>query len=226
MCKATVGNASKTEELRGTHYGVNILPPFTSVDVMQNPCCYGEGIWRRRLFGKNTDELNDARVSDTNTPQWVRFTCVLVRAAILQSLRRQWNELEQLLLIWVAEDINEQHALVVVDPAQASANGHDNVIPPGGDVDLHVWRDLQPLNAPLTLNWRMVQQAEVDLGAETMREICHRELAALVTVAQDAHVFVQHDALLLDPVRLEELIGVGVGVAAVEARGKQSQGCR
>jgi hypothetical protein len=70
----------------------------------------------------------------------------------------------------------------------------------------------------------MVQQAEVDLRAETMREICHRELA-LVTVAQDAHMFVQHDALLLDPVWLEELIRLGVGVAAVEARGKQSQDC-
>ena len=71
----------------------------------------------------------------------------------------------------------------------------------------------------------MVQQAEVDLPAETLREIRHRELA-LVTVAQDAHLFVQHGALLLDAVWFEVLIRLGVGVAAVEARGKQSQGRR
>jgi hypothetical protein len=40
------------------------------------------------------------------------------------------------MMIWVALsvsediDINEQHAMVVVDPAQASADGHDDVSPP------------------------------------------------------------------------------------------------
>jgi hypothetical protein len=117
----------KTEEFLGAHYIVDILPPFTSVDIIRNPCCYGKGIGRRRLLGKNTDELNDASVSDTDTLKRVRYTSIPVRAAILQNLRRQWDELEQL-LIWLAvavsEDIDEQHALVVVGPAQAPANGH------------------------------------------------------------------------------------------------------
>jgi len=54
---------------------------------------------RRRLLGKNTDELNDASVSDTDMPKWVGTTSIPVRPAILQSLRWQWDELHQLLLI-------------------------------------------------------------------------------------------------------------------------------
>ena len=55
-------------------------------------------------------------------------------------------------MIWVAaavsEDINEKHALVVIDPAQASANGHDDVSHPRVDVYLHVRRVLHLLHTP------------------------------------------------------------------------------
>jgi len=68
----------------------------------------------------------------------------------------------------------------------------------------------------------MVQQAEVDRRAGTPGEIGHVELA-VVAVAQDAHLLVQHGALLLASVGLEVLVGLGVGVAADEARWKESQ---
>ena len=71
----------------------------------------------------------------------------------------------------------------------------------------------------------MVQHAELKLIILRKCELCHRELA-FVAMAQDAHILVQHDALLLVPVWLEEIIKLGIGVAAVEARGKQSQGRR
>ena len=55
-------------------------------------------------------------------------------------------------MIWVAaavsEDINEKHALVVIDPAQASANGHDDVSHPRVDVYLNVRRVLHLLHTP------------------------------------------------------------------------------
>lgn len=70
----------------------------------------------------------------------------------------------------------------------------------------------------------MVQQAELEPLARMWVELPHRELA-FVTVAQDAHLLVQHDVMLLLLVWLEELIiKVGVGDAVVEARGKKSQG--
>jgi hypothetical protein len=70
----------------------------------------------------------------------------------------------------------------------------------------------------------MVQQAELKLAA-TVCEMCHRELASVV-VAEDAHLFVEHDAVLPPLVRLEEVVKLGVGVATLEVRGKRNQSRR
>ena len=74
--KATVASAKKTEELLCSHGGAEIHCPSAFMDVIQSPCFYGE----RRTFGKNTDELNDASVSDTDRAQRVRFVRILVQA--------------------------------------------------------------------------------------------------------------------------------------------------
>ena len=55
------------------------------------------------------------------------------------------------LALAVSEDdinINEQHAMVVVDPAQASADGNDDVSPPRVGANLHVRRVVHLLNTP------------------------------------------------------------------------------
>jgi hypothetical protein len=59
----------------------------------------------------------------------------------------------------------------------------------------------------------------------TVRDVCHSELP-IVAMAEDAHVFVEHDALLPAPVRLEVPVKQGVRFAAVEARGEHGQGRR
>nr|CAB3490604.1 unnamed protein product [Digitaria exilis] len=53
--------------------------------------------------------------------------------------------------------------------------------------------------------------------------MCNREAFAIVSVAEDAHLCVEHDALLLPPVLLHELVKHGVVVATVEARWEPSQ---
>ena len=132
-----------------------------------------------------------------------------------------------LLLIWgVGEDIDEQHALVVINPAQAPVSGGDDSIrPPREEIDLGVRRELQRAETPS--RWsagrrrRVVQQAELELVI-TVREMRHRERLAIVAVAEDAHLFLEHDTLLLPPVWMEQAVKLGVGVAAMEARGKRS----
>ena len=68
----------------------------------------------------------------------------------------------------------------------------------------------------------MVQHAELKLVGPRKIELCHRELA-FVAMAEDTHIFGQHAALSLLPMWFAELIKLGVDVATVEARGKQSQ---
>ena len=68
----------------------------------------------------------------------------------------------------------------------------------------------------------MVQQAELELVIR-VREMRHRERLAIVAVPEDAHLFLEHDTLLLPPVRMEQAVKLGVGVAAMEVRGKRSQ---
>ena len=74
---------------------------------------------------------------------------------------------------------------------------------------------MQPLNTPLRFNFpssssvvakrQMVQHAEIDLIVVTLSKIRHSELAVF-TMAEEAHISVQHDPLLLAPVRLKEAI--------------------
>lgn len=81
---------------------------------------------------------------------------------------------EQLLawfVITVSEDINEQHALVVVYSAQASVYGDDDINIPQEEVDLHVWRDLKTLKTPLDWNGSRSRQ-EVDGAASRARTPC------------------------------------------------------
>lgn len=53
-----------------------------------------------------------------------------------------------------------------------------------------------------------MQQAELDLIAKIVCEMCHGELIAVLAMAEEAHVLVPHGALLLPPVRLEHLISL------------------
>jgi hypothetical protein len=163
-------------------------------------------------------------ITDTETPKGIRFT-VLVHTVSLQSLRWEWYITEP--AVAVSEDINEQHTMVVVNPAQAPlADGDDGISLKRVEADLHVGRDLQLLNTPFHFSIRgrrgMVQQAELDLLVETVGEICHREFT-LVSMAEDAHVFFHHGPLLLASVRLKPLIQHGVGAFTAEARGNPSE---
>jgi hypothetical protein len=141
--EATIGSVVvKIEELAGSHGQVDILLPSTLVDINQSSCFYGEGIRRRVLFGNNADELNDVTITDTETPKGIRFT-VLVHTTSLQSLRWEWYITEPVVAVAVSEDINEQHTMVVVNPAQAPlADGYDGISLKRVEVDLHVGRDL------------------------------------------------------------------------------------
>jgi hypothetical protein len=56
--------------------------------------------------------------------------------------------------------------------------------------------------------------------------LCHREPAFLVSMAEDANLFLEHGALLLPPVWLVQLIKLGADGATMEASGEPSQGRR
>jgi hypothetical protein len=107
--------------------------------------------------------------SDTETTKRVRFTCVLVHTTSLQSLRWEWYITKPVVVVVaVSEDINEQHTVVVVDPAQAPlTDGDDDISPKRVEVDLHVGWDLQLLDTLFHFNIGgrrgMVQQVELDL---------------------------------------------------------------
>lgn len=132
------------------------------VDADQSPCRDGES---RRVYilvcgGGNGDadqldeEATVTTTSNTNTANWVGAVGLAEQAGA--AISHRFGERDEAELMWLVprvEDVDEQDALVVVDPAQeAVVEGEHGVGPPLAEVEAehaHGATDTQGSDAPL-----------------------------------------------------------------------------